>query len=32
MSAADPFYKLEIFASVDIRHWLWVINKPNKEA
>jgi hypothetical protein len=32
MSAADPFSKLGIFASVDIRPWLWVINKPNKEA
>ena len=32
MSTADPFSKLGIFASVDIRPWLWVINKPNKEA
>ncbi len=32
ISAADPFSKLGIFASVDIRPWLWVINKPNKEA
>ena len=32
ISAADPFSKLGIFATVDIRPWLWVINRPNKEA
>lgn len=32
ISAADPFSKLGIFANVDIRPWLWLINKPNKEA
>jgi hypothetical protein len=32
ISAADPFSKLGIFGKVDIRPWLWVINKPNKEA
>jgi uncharacterized protein YciI len=32
ISAADPFAKLGIFGSVDIRPWLWVVNKPNKEA
>ncbi len=32
ISAADPFSKLGIFGNVDIRPWLWLINKPNKEA
>ena len=32
ISANDPFAKLGIFASVDIRPWLCVIGKPNKGA
>ena len=31
IAAADPFAKLGIFGHVDIRPWLWVMNKPNKE-
>ena len=26
----DPFAKAGIFASVEIRPWLWSINKPSK--
>ena len=32
IAAGDPFAKLGIFASVDIRPWLWAVNKPDKEA
>jgi hypothetical protein len=28
----DPFARLGIFASVDIRPWLWTMNNPGKEA
>jgi uncharacterized protein YciI len=28
--AGDPFAKAGIFASVEIRPWLWSINKPNR--
>ncbi len=31
IAAADPFAKLGIFGQVEIRPWLWVMNKPNKE-
>jgi uncharacterized protein len=32
ISAGDPFAKAGIFASVEIRPWLWTLNKPDKEA
>ncbi len=32
IAAGDPFAKAGIFASVDIRPWLWTMNKPDKEA
>ena len=32
ISAGDPFAKAGVFASVDIRPWLWTINNPNKKA
>jgi uncharacterized protein YciI len=32
ISANDPFFKLGIFSSVDIRPWLCVVNKSKKEA
>jgi uncharacterized protein YciI len=32
ISANDPFSKLGIFSSVDIRPWLCVVNKSKKEA
>jgi uncharacterized protein YciI len=32
ISANDPFLKLGIFSSVDIRPWLCLINKSEKEA
>ena len=28
LSAADPYAKVGLFASVDIRPWNWTINKP----
>ena len=28
----DPFARLGIFSSVDIRPWLWTMNNPGKEA
>ena len=31
IAAEDPFAKLGIFARVDIRPWLWLINKPEEE-
>jgi uncharacterized protein YciI len=32
ISASDPFSKLGIFSSVDIRPWLCVMSKSKKEA
>lgn len=32
ISAGDPFAKAGVFASVDIRPWLWTIKNPNTEA
>jgi uncharacterized protein YciI len=32
ISANDPFFKLGIFSSVDIRPWLCIVNKSKKEA
>ena len=32
IAANDPFARLGIFASVDIRPWLWTINNPGEEA
>lgn len=32
IAANDPFARLGIFASVDIRPWLWTMNNPGKEA
>ncbi|MGD9502864.1 MAG: YciI family protein [Methyloceanibacter sp.] len=32
ISANDPFAKLGIFASVDIRPWLCVVSRPKREA
>jgi uncharacterized protein YciI len=32
IAANDPFAKAGIFASVDIRPWLWTINNPDEEA
>ena len=32
IAANDPFARLGIFASVDIRPWLWTMNNPNEEA
>jgi uncharacterized protein YciI len=31
ISAGDPFAKAGVFASVDIRPWLWTINNPNQK-
>jgi uncharacterized protein YciI len=31
IGAADPFAKAGIFATVDIRPWLWTINNPEEE-
>ena len=31
IAAEDPFAKLGIFARVDIRPWLWLINRPDEE-
>ena len=30
IAANDPFAKLGLFASVEIRPWIWVFNKPVK--
>jgi uncharacterized protein YciI len=32
IAAGDPFAKAGLFASVEIRPWLWTINNPGKEA
>ena len=32
IAANDPFARLGIFASVDIRPWLWTMNNPGEEA
>jgi uncharacterized protein len=31
IAAGDPFAKAGVFASVDIRPWLWTINNPEEE-
>jgi hypothetical protein len=31
IAAGDPFAKAGLFASVDIRPWLWTINHPEEE-
>jgi uncharacterized protein YciI len=31
IGAGDPFAKAGVFASVDIRAWLWTINNPDEE-
>jgi hypothetical protein len=31
IAAADPFAKAGIFASVEIRPWVWTINNPDDE-
>ena len=31
IAAGDPFAKAGLFASVDIRPWLWTINNPEEE-
>ncbi len=31
IAAGDPFAKAGVFASVDIRPWLWTINNPDEE-
>jgi uncharacterized protein YciI len=30
IAAGDPFAKAGLFATVEIRPWLWAINKPEK--
>ena len=32
IGAGDPFAKAGIFAHVEIRPWLWTLNKPDKGA
>lgn len=32
IASGDPFAKAGIFASVDIRPWLWTVNNPDSEA
>ena len=31
IAGGDPFAKAGLFASVEIRPWLWVMNNPSKE-
>ena len=31
IAAGDPFAKVGLFASVEIRPWLWTFNKPRDE-
>ena len=31
IAAEDPYGKAGLFASVDIRPWLWVFNNPHDE-
>ncbi len=32
IAAGDPFAKAGLFASVEIRPWLWTFNKPGEES
>jgi uncharacterized protein YciI len=31
IAACDPFARVGLFASVDIRPWLWTMNAPDEE-
>jgi uncharacterized protein len=31
IAAGDPFAKVGLFASVEVRPWLWTFNKPSDE-
>jgi uncharacterized protein YciI len=31
IASSDPFAKAGVFASVEIRPWLWTINNPEEE-
>jgi uncharacterized protein YciI len=31
IAAGDPFAKAGVFASVEVRPWLWTINAPDEE-
>lgn len=31
IAAADPFAKAGVFATVEIRPWLWTLNRPAKD-
>lgn len=31
IAAADPFAKAGVFATVEIRPWLWTVNRPAKD-
>ena len=31
IAAGDPFAKIGLFASVEVRPWLWTLNKPSDE-
>jgi uncharacterized protein len=31
IAAGDPFAKAGLFASVEVRPWLWTLNKPSNE-
>lgn len=31
IAAGDPFAKAGLFASIDIRPWLWTMNNPGEE-
>ena len=31
IAAGDPFARAGLFASVDIRTWLWTVNNPEEE-
>ena len=31
IAAGDPFVKAGVFATIDIRPWLWTINNPEEE-
>jgi len=30
IAAGDPFAKIGLFASVEVRPWIWSLNKPSK--
>ena len=30
IAAGDPFSKLGVFEKVEVRPWLWIMNKPEK--